>query len=102
MNDVSYISRKRFGIHHLFEDKEYSCREIKSHLKKQLSQFKTAQNNIQKAKNSFLYVLEGVTDFGVTKIVVKKVYIIKHVRFIARKRFCKALQEVDSHQLISM
>ena len=48
-------------------------REIKSHLKKQLTQFKTSQNNIDKAKNSFLYVLEGVTDFGVTKIIVKKV-----------------------------
>ena len=65
--------RKRFGLAHLFIDDEYSCREIKTHLKKQLSQFKTAQSNVDKAKNSFLYLLESVTDFGVTKIVVKKV-----------------------------
>lgn len=57
-------------------DKDYSPREIKSHLKKQLPQFKTAQANAEKAKNSFLYVLEGEPDFGVMKILVKKVTFI--------------------------
>lgn len=67
--------RKRFGLIHLFVDEEYTSKEIKSHLKKQLTHFKAAQNNIDKAKNSFLSVLEGVTDFGVTNIVVQKVCI---------------------------
>ena len=65
----------------MFVDDEYSCREIRSHLKKQLAQFKTAQSNLEKAKNSFLYVLEGVTDFGVTKIVVKKVSLGLTIQF---------------------
>ncbi|XP_046849842.1 uncharacterized protein LOC124443400 [Xenia sp. Carnegie-2017] len=65
---------KRYGLSHLFVDKDYSPREIKSHLKKQLPQFRTAQANAEKAKNSFLYVLEGEPDFGVMKILVKKFY----------------------------
>lgn len=60
----------------MFVDDDYSCREIKNHLKRQLPQFKTAQNNADKAKDSFLFVLEGVTDFGVTKVVVNKVGVL--------------------------
>ena len=84
MQKHNYFLRKRFGLAHLFVDDEYSCREIKSHLKRQLSQFKTAQSNIDKAKNSFLYVLESVTDFGVTKIVVKKVSAIRFMHVLSR------------------
>ena len=59
----------------MFQDDEFSVREIRNHLKKQISQFKTCQDNIDKAKSSFLSVLEGVGDFGIKKIVVKKVNI---------------------------
>jgi hypothetical protein len=75
----------------LFVDDEYSCKEIKSHLKKQLSQFKSAQSNLDKAKNSFLYVLEGVADFGVTKIVVKKVRVNCSLNVVNHNRFIVAI-----------
>lgn len=63
----------------MFQDNDFSVREIRNHLKKQISQFKTCQENIDKAKNSLLYVLESVEDFGITKIVVNKVNISAYI-----------------------